>query len=94
MGWVLVARPVWRSIAPGLPAIVPAVVYGIGLWVFALYGMAHLVAGMKPFLGWGTITWVALWGHIVYALVAAAIMETKGVILFPSNDETHAIKMA
>ena len=49
--------------------------------VFARYGIAHLVAGMKPFLGFTGITWVALWGHVVYALVAAAVLETRGVVM-------------
>ena len=49
--------------------------------MFALYVMAHLVTGNKPFLGWTGITWVALWGHIIYALVAATIMEVKGATL-------------
>jgi hypothetical protein len=39
--------------------------------------MAHLVAGNKPFLGWGGITWVALWGHIIYALVAGWVVESR-----------------
>ena len=50
-------------------------VYGIALWVFALYIMASLIAGNKPFLGFSGITWVALWGHIVYAVVMAYFLE-------------------
>lgn len=79
-GYFLVARPIQRAVLPALPWVVTAVVYGVVLWVFALYVMAHLVVGNPPFLGWTGITWVALWGHIVYALVAAAIMEAKGVV--------------
>ena len=81
IGYYAIARPVQRSILPGLHWGVTAVVYGVALWAFALYGMAHLVAGMKPFLGFTGITWVALWGHVVYALVAAAVLETRGVVL-------------
>lgn len=80
VGYFAIARPIQRLILPQLHWSVTAVVYGVVLWVFALYFMAHLVAGNKPFLGWTGITWVALWGHIVYALVAAAIMEAKGVV--------------
>lgn len=80
-GYFAIARPLQQRIMPGLPWIVTAAAYGVVLWVFALFVMAHLVAGMKPFLGWGGITWVALWGHIVYALVAAWVMEARGAIL-------------
>ncbi|MEO0944962.1 MAG: hypothetical protein AAFY06_08980 [Pseudomonadota bacterium] len=81
VGWALVARPLQRAVMPQMPWLVTAVVYGVVLWVFALYVMAHLVVGNKPFLGWGGITWVALWGHIVYALVAGWIMEARGLVL-------------
>lgn len=75
LGWVLVARPIQKAVMPSLPWLVTAVVYGIGLWVFALYGVAHLIAGNKPFLGFTGITWVALWGHILYAIVVAFVIE-------------------
>ena len=52
-------------------------IYGVVLWVFALYVMAHLVAGNSAFLGWGGITWVALWGHIIYGLVVAWVAESR-----------------
>lgn len=81
VGYYAIARPVQRAVLPQLHWGVTAAVYGVALWVFALYGMAHLVAGMKPFLGFTGITWVALWGHIVYAVVAAAILELRGEVL-------------
>jgi hypothetical protein len=81
LGWALVARPLQRAVMPSLPWAVTAVVYGVVLWVFALYVMAHLVVGNKPFLGWGGITYVALWGHVVYALVAGWIMEARGLVV-------------
>ena len=77
LGWLLVVRPVWQRLAPGLHWSLPGVAYGIALWVFALYIMAHLIAGNAPFLGFGSITWVALWGHIVFALVAAGVIEAR-----------------
>ena len=77
LGWLLAVRPVWRAVAPSLHWSIPAVAYGVVLWAFALYGMAHLVAGMKPFLGFSGITWVALWGHIIFAVVAAAVIEAR-----------------
>lgn len=79
LGYFLIARPVQRAVLPTLHWSVTAVVYGVALWVFALYIMAHLVAGMPAFLGFRGITWVALWGHIVFALVAAAVIEARGL---------------
>ncbi|MEO1379798.1 MAG: hypothetical protein AAFU69_05525, partial [Pseudomonadota bacterium] len=51
--------------------IIGATVYGIGLWVFAIGGIT-VIAGMKSFLGFTTITWVSLVGHIIFGIVAAA----------------------
>ena len=93
-GWVLIARPLQKAILPGLPWLVTAIVYGVVLWVFALYIMAHLVAGMKPFLGWGGITYVALWGHIVYAIAAAWVSEARGVSLTWRATTHHATSPA
>jgi hypothetical protein len=81
LGYFLIARPVQRIVMPRLHWSLTAVAYGIALWVFALYIMAHLVAGMPAFLGFTGITWVALWGHIVFAVVAAAVIETRGLVL-------------
>ncbi|MEM7742866.1 MAG: hypothetical protein AAF409_04065 [Pseudomonadota bacterium] len=77
MGWLLVARPAWKTFAPTVHWTVPAAIYGVGLWVLALFIMAHLVVGMPAFLGFTSITWVALWGHILFALVAAGIIEAR-----------------
>lgn len=75
IGWFAIARPLQQAVLPRLHWSLAAVAYGVALWVFALYVMAHLVTGNKPFLGFTGITWVALWGHVLYALVAAWIME-------------------
>ena len=75
VAWAFVIEPVSKQVTPWLPSMLVAALYGIGLWVFALYGMAHLVAGMKPFLGFSNITWVALVGHVVYALVLAQTLN-------------------
>ena len=77
-GWVLIVEPLRRRFAPGLNWFAVAVAYGIALWVFALYGMAHLIAGMPPFLGFTGITWVALVGHVLFALVAQLGAEVGG----------------
>lgn len=76
-GWMFIAKPIADRVAPNLPWVIAAVAYGVVLWIFALYVMAHLVAGNPAFLGWGGITWVALWGHIIYALVAGWVVESR-----------------
>ena len=91
LGWLLVVRPIWSATLPRLHWSVPAVAYGVGRWVFALYGMAHLVAGMKPFLGFSGITWVALWGHIVFAVVAAAVIEARLPRTVAASPRGHAL---
>ncbi|WP_371156687.1 hypothetical protein [Jannaschia sp. 2305UL9-9] len=77
LGYFLIARPIAAKVAPWLHWSLVSIAYGIGLWVFALYFVAHLVAGNAPFLGFTGITWVALWGHILFAVVAAAVIERR-----------------
>lgn len=85
LGFALVARPLWQKIAPKVPWYIVAVAFGAVQWVFALYVLAHLVAGQKAFLGFTGITYAALWGHIVYALVAIGV--THHFILRPRVNE-------
>ncbi len=88
IGYVAIARPLQRAVLPQLHWSVTAIVYGVALWVFALYIMAHLVAGMPAFLGFTGITWVALWGHVLYAVIAAMVLEARGVVFdFPKPRE-------
>lgn len=75
LAFALIARPIWQKFAPILPWFVVAVMFGVIQWVFALYVMAHLVAGMPPFLKFSGITWAALYGHIIYALVAIGVSQ-------------------
>ncbi|MFO6464508.1 hypothetical protein ACK8OR_08950 [Jannaschia sp. KMU-145] len=77
LGYLLIARPLAARLLPRLHWSVVATAYGVGLWIFALYVMAHLVAGNPAFLGFTGITWVALWGHVLYGLVAAAVIERR-----------------
>lgn len=77
LGWMLAARPLTGRMAPRLPWWLGATAYGVVLWVFALYVMAHLVAGNPAFLAFTGITWVALVGHVIYALVAAAVVAWR-----------------
>lgn len=80
LGYLMIARPVQLAVMPRLHWSATAAAYGVALWVFALYVMAHLVAGNPAFLGFTGITWVALWGHIVFAVVAAWIIEARGAV--------------
>ncbi len=75
IGWTFIAAPLAALILPRLHWALAAVGYGIGLWVFAMYVMATLVVGQPAFLGFTGITWVALAGHILFALVYAAAMR-------------------
>lgn len=77
IGWLFLWQPLQRAAMPQLPWIVSAALYGIGLWIFALYVMAHLVAGNPPMLGFSGITWVALVGHVLFALVAAWVLRWR-----------------
>jgi hypothetical protein len=70
-------RPLAARFAPQLPRWAAASFYGVELWIFALYVMAHLVAGNPAFLGFTGITWVALVGHVIFALVAAAVVRWR-----------------
>ncbi|ARD43084.1 hypothetical protein [Colwellia sp. PAMC 21821] len=77
LGWLLVVRPMWKAIMPSLHWTITAFVYGVVLWVFALYVVAHLIIGLPPFIGFTETTWVALVGHVLYALVFAWGAETR-----------------
>lgn len=75
LGWLLVAQPLATRITPWMPKAAVAALYGVGLWVLALYIMAHLIVGMPAFLGFTGITWVALVGHVLFALVFVGAWE-------------------
>ncbi|XWN30740.1 MAG: hypothetical protein ROR55_25275 [Devosia sp.] len=77
IGYLFIALPIARAVIPGIPWPLVAVAYGVVLWVFALYVMAHLVAGNPAFLGFSGITWVALVGHVVYAVVLGAVLAAR-----------------
>ncbi|MEO1138533.1 MAG: hypothetical protein AAFW87_03665 [Pseudomonadota bacterium] len=70
IGWLFIARPSIARILPNLHWVVASAIYGVGLWVFAIGGIAT-IAGNLPFLNFTGITWVALVGHVIYGMVAA-----------------------
>lgn len=77
VGWMFIAEPLARRFTPGLHWFAVAVIYGIGLWIYALYIMASLIAGQPAFLGFTGITWVALVGHVLFAIVAAMVVRWR-----------------
>jgi hypothetical protein len=71
VGWLFLTRPLLGRVLPGLHWSLASALYGVGLWVFAIGGIATF-AGNPAFLGFTQIAWVALAGHVLYAVVAAA----------------------
>jgi hypothetical protein len=76
-GYIFIARPIAKAIFPFLPWWMVALGYGIGLWIFALYIMAHLFAGLPPFLGFIPLTWASLAGHLLFALAGGAVVKAR-----------------
>ncbi|MBW8727493.1 MAG: hypothetical protein JF625_20375 [Inquilinus limosus] len=77
IGYLFIARPLQRRILPQLPLVLTGAGFGTGLWVFALYIMAHLIAGLPPFLGFIPLAWASLVGHIVFGLVVAFVVRFR-----------------
>ena len=77
LGYLFIARPLARAVVPWMPWWLVALGYGIGLWIFALYIMAHLIAGLPAFLGFIPLTWASLAGHLLFALVLATVVRWR-----------------
>jgi hypothetical protein len=77
IGYLLIAQPLARAIVPWMPWWLVALGYGVGLWIFALYIMAHLIAGHPPFLGFIPLTWASLGGHLAFALALGAVVRAR-----------------
>lgn len=75
IGYLFIARPLQRLLLPKLPLVLTGIGFGVGLWVFALYVMAHLFAGLPPFLGFITLTWASLIGHILFGVIVAFVVR-------------------
>ncbi|MFN3209431.1 MAG: hypothetical protein ACE369_10600 [Roseovarius sp.] len=71
IGWLYIARPLLARVAPALHWLPASALYGAGLWVFAIGGITS-IAGLPFFLNFTGITWVALVGHVIYGITAAA----------------------
>lgn len=77
LGYLFVARPVAQVLTPFLPWWIVGIGFGIGLWVFALYVMAHLIAGLPAFLGFIPLAWASLAGHAIFGLVTAWVVRMR-----------------
>ncbi|MBY3138577.1 hypothetical protein [Rhizobium laguerreae] len=75
IGYLFIARPLQRLIIPKLPLLLTGIGFGIGLWIFALYVMAHLFGGQPAFLGFVTLTWASLIGHMLFGTVVAFVVR-------------------
>lgn len=80
IGYLFIARPLQRLIFPQLPLILTALGFGIGLWVFALYVMAHLFAGQPAFLGFIPLTWASLVGHLLFGIAVAYVVRWREAV--------------
>lgn len=77
IGYLFIARPLQRLILPRLPLILTALGFGTGLWIFALYIMAHLFAGLPPFLGFIPLAWASLAGHLLFGIAVAYVVAWR-----------------
>ena len=77
LGYLYIARPLARIVTPFLPWWAVGLGFGAGLWVFALYVMAHLFAGLPAFLGFIPLAWASLAGHMLFGLVCAAVVRWR-----------------
>ncbi|MFE0753891.1 YqhR family membrane protein [Inquilinus sp. NPDC058860] len=77
IGYLFIARPLQRAILPKLPLVLTGIGFGTGLWIFALYVMAHIFAGLPAFLGFIPLTWASLVGHILFGLAVAYVVRFR-----------------
>ncbi|XDA99757.1 hypothetical protein AB1M95_07615 [Sulfitobacter sp. LCG007] len=74
VGWLFIFRPCWDAVVGQRGWLLPAAIYGFGLWLFAIGGITA-IAGLPLFLGFTGIAWVALVGHVLYGIVLVAVMR-------------------
>ncbi|MER2507290.1 hypothetical protein [Amaricoccus sp.] len=77
IGYLFVARPLQRAIFPKLPLLLTGLGFGFGLWIFALYVMAHLIAGLPAFLGFVPLAWASLAGHLLFGVIVAHVVAWR-----------------
>ncbi|MEP3231654.1 MAG: hypothetical protein ABJN04_02140 [Hyphomicrobiales bacterium] len=77
LAYVLVARPVSKAVLPSLPWWVTGAVFGLVLYVFAMYIMAHFFAGFPPFMGFNALGQASLIGHVALGIAIAGVVEKR-----------------
>ena len=77
LGYLFAARPVAHAVAPRIPWWAVGTIYGAVIWLWAVYVMAYLVAGLPAFFGFSEFAWVALVGHVLFGWVAAAVIRWR-----------------
>ncbi len=77
IGYLFIARPLQRMLLPRLPLLLTGLGFGVGLWIFALYVMAHLIAGLPPFLGFVPLAWASLAGHLLFGVTVAFVVARR-----------------
>lgn len=77
LGYLFIARPIARVVVPFLPWWMVGIGFGLGLWVFALYVMAHLIAGLPAFLDFIPLAWASCAGHAIFGLVTATVVRWR-----------------
>jgi hypothetical protein len=79
LGYALVVRPLAARLVHGLAWPLLGAAYGVALWVFAMVGMASLLGGAPPFLGFEPVAWASLVGHVGLGLgIAGGVALVRG----------------
>ena len=74
VGWMFIFFPIWDRIIGRTHWLIPATIYGFGIFVLAIGGMTA-IAGLPLFPDFTGITWVALVGHTLYGIVLVAVLQ-------------------
>jgi len=77
LAYMLVARPVSKTVMPSLPWWATGAVFGAGLYVFAMYIMAHFFAGFPPFMGFNGLGQASFIGHVALGITIAGVVEKR-----------------
>lgn len=75
--YLFAARPISRSVMPALPWWITGTVFGVALYVFAMYIMAHFFAGFPPFFGFNGLSQASLIGHVAVGITIASVVEAR-----------------
>jgi hypothetical protein len=73
VGYLFVFAPIWERVVGVVHWTIPGLVYGFGIFLFAIGGITA-IAGLPLFLNFTGITWVALIGHVLYGFVFVGMM--------------------